>query len=135
IGQGEDEHAIKQQVKELAIEDKIKFLGVRNNVNKLLQGFDLMVFPSLFEGLSVALLEAQATGLPIYASDTISAETKVNDNFTFLSLTQSPAKWADYIYNNLSKITRDNKALNNLKSQGFDISAQVNNFVKLLQRK
>jgi glycosyltransferase involved in cell wall biosynthesis len=133
VGQGEDEHAIKQQVKELAIEDKVKFLGVRNNVNELLQGFDLIVLPSLFEGLSVALLEAQATGLPIYASNTISTETKVNNNFTFLSLTQSPAEWANYIYNNISNITRDDNALNNLKQIGFDISTQVNNFVNLLQ--
>lgn len=134
VGQGEDELKLKQQVKNLNIEDKVRFLGVRSDVNCLLQSFDLMVFPSLFEGLSVALLETQATGLPVFAADTISIETKVNDNLKFLSLQQSPKEWADYISQNLDNLQRDENALLNLKNKGFNIEDQVEDFIKLLEK-
>ena len=134
IGQGEDEAVLKQQVKNLNIEEKVKFLGVRKDVNCLLQAFDLMVFPSLFEGLPVTLLEAQANGLPIYSANTVSVETKVNNNFKFLSLELSPKEWSDYILENLNNIKREDGALKSLKRKGFDIEDQIAEFIKLLEK-
>ena len=133
IGQGEDENKVKQQVQQLGIENKVKFLGIRSDVNNLLQTFDLMIFPSLFEGLSVALLEAQATGMPIFAADTISPETKINDNFVFLPLNNLPKDWADYIVKELPDIYREKNACENLRKNGFDINTQIKNFIDLIK--
>ena len=132
VGQGEDEASLKQQIADLKLEDKVQFLGVRKDVDKLLQCMDLMIFPSLFEGLPVIMLESQASGLPIYASDTISTQTKINKNFKFLSLQLSAQDWANYIYNDLHNLDRDFDAIQNLKNSGFDIKEQVNEFTKLL---
>lgn len=133
VGQGEDEQKLKQQAIDLGIEDNVRFLGLRKDVESLLLAFDLMIFPSLFEGLSVALLEAQATGLPIYAADTIAKQTKVNNNFKFLSLQSSPSEWATSILSDIAQLSRDASAHQNLKIQGFDINDQVQNFVELLK--
>lgn len=135
IGKGEDEEKIKNQINNLGIQNKVNFLGLTNEVHKYLQAFDLMVFPSLFEGLSVSLLEAQATGLPIYASNTVSSETKINSNLNFMSLNSSPKEWAQKIYNDLTILKREENSTKNLQENGFDIKSQVENFIKLIKSK
>lgn len=68
IGQGELEQTLKQQVIDLGIDRAVSFLGLRNDVPRLLPALDLFVLPSLSEGLSIALLEAMAAGVPVLAS-------------------------------------------------------------------
>ena len=95
VGQGEDEQMLKNKVSESGIGDNVIFTGVRGDVPALLSSFDAYLFPSLFEGLSIAALEAEANGLPVLASsDVISEETKVIDNFTFFSLEKTAKEWA-----------------------------------------
>ena len=97
VGQGEDEQKLKNLASSLEIDEKVLFLGARADVNSLLNAIDVMAFPSLFEGRSVALIEAQVNGVPIVASDTISELSKVNDNFYFKSLNDSDSDWAKVI--------------------------------------
>ena len=59
---------IKQKVEDLGLTDCVQFLGVREDVNELMQAFDLFLLPSLFEGLPVTMVEAQASGLPCVIS-------------------------------------------------------------------
>ena len=87
IGDGEDKEALKNQVKEYGIEEDVKFLGIKSNVSDYIQAMDQYIFPSRFEGLSVALLEAEANGLPCMISDTISRASIVNDNVKMLPIT------------------------------------------------
>lgn len=68
VGRGELEDALKEQAKRLGIEEHVRFLGMRNDIPKLLKTLDLFVLPSLSEGLSLALLEAMAAGLPVVAT-------------------------------------------------------------------
>jgi len=68
IGQGELEQTLKQMVSELEIEKAVSFLGLRNDVSRILPLLDLFVLPSLSEGLSIALLEAMSAGIPVVAS-------------------------------------------------------------------
>jgi len=132
IGQGEDEEKLKTLVKDLKLTDCVEFLGVRNDVDKLYNAFDLMVFPSLFEGLPVALVEAQVNGLTIFASDVISKETKLVDNYYFYSLQNSPQEWADFVISNYDKDIDRLKNLEELKKSQFNIKTQVENFIDLI---
>jgi glycosyltransferase involved in cell wall biosynthesis len=75
VGEGELLDATKAQAEDLGLGSCVLFLGPRNDVNELLSAFDVLLFPSRFEGLSVVLVEAQAAGLPILAADTISPDT------------------------------------------------------------
>lgn len=97
IGAGELQENIIQKAKKLGLDDKVEFLGVRDDVNELYQGLDLFAFPSLFEGLPVVLVETQAADLPSVISNTITEEIVLNDNVYQLSLDAGPKAWADKI--------------------------------------
>ncbi len=94
IGAEKDERLLSM-CKNLGIQDKVVFLGLRNDVPDLLQAIDVFVFPSIKEGLPVAVIEAQASGLPILMSDTVTDECIVTDLVHTLSLNESPKKWAE----------------------------------------
>jgi len=69
IGRGELEVPLKTQVKELGVEEKVRFLGLRQDIPTLLSVMDIFAMPSLSEGLSIALLEAMAAAKPVVATD------------------------------------------------------------------
>lgn len=94
VGKGELEVYIRQQVKEKGLENDVCFLGTREDVNELYQGMDLFLFPSLFEGLPVVLVEVQASGLPCLISNTISSESIFGKSVIKKSLDESCEMWA-----------------------------------------
>lgn len=95
VGTGELKDEIVQKVEELGIQDVVKFLGVRTDITDLLFAMDLFLFPSLFEGLSVVAIEAQAAGVPVLAADTLTEETKLTNDFYFMPLDESSVEWAE----------------------------------------
>lgn len=96
-GTGELEHEMKLLAGKLGCSDGIFFLGVRDDIPSLLQMMDMFVFPSLYEGFPVSLLEAQAAGLPCLVSDTITEEVLVRHQIQRLSPDASPEIWANAI--------------------------------------
>lgn len=92
---------IKKKAETMGLRDDVLFLGTRSDVNRIMQAFDCFVLPSLFEGLSVVAVEAQASGCRCFFSDTVSPETALDkDNVFFIPLSQSADYWADYILAN-----------------------------------
>lgn len=74
------------RINELGLREHFVFTGVRADVNRLLQGMDAFVFPSFWEGLPLSLIEAQASGLPCFISDTLSKEINITGLCTYLPL-------------------------------------------------
>lgn len=105
-GQGPLMEDIKNKVKDLNLDDSVKFLGQRNDANELYQAFDVFLLPSLYEGLPVVGVEAQAAGLLCYLSDDMTKETKVLDITKFMSLNNTPEEWADNILDDVKKYKR-----------------------------
>lgn len=95
IGEGELQKAAKELTYELKLEDSVRFLGVRKDVPQLMQAMDLFLLPSLFEGVPLVGIEAQAAGLPILCSDKVPSEVNVTGNCSFMSLTEGTAAWAN----------------------------------------
>lgn len=93
-GKEKEEEAIKQYGASLGIEEHIRYLGIRSDVPQLLNAFDLFVLPSLFEGLPVVLIEAQANGLRQIVSDKITKEMNITDLIDFLPIEGSEKEWA-----------------------------------------
>ncbi|MCK5346132.1 MAG: glycosyltransferase [Candidatus Heimdallarchaeota archaeon] len=98
IGEGELMPMIKQLVREKRIQDHVHFLGVRRDVPLLFRNMDLFVFPSLYEGLPVVMIEAQAAGTPCLVSNTIASEADLNLGLVqYESLEKEPVQWVKKI--------------------------------------
>ena len=96
IGDGPMRTEAEAKLKEYGIADRVLMMGVRSDVNRLMQAMDTFIFPSFYEGLGVVAIEAQAAGLPCYISDVVPHEVKITDLCRFLPLGK-PAQWADAI--------------------------------------
>lgn len=98
VGDGELRSTLEREAQSLHIADRTVFWGDRADIPDLLQGMDCLVMPSRFEGLPIALLEAQANGLPCIISDAIDPAAAVPEcPVTHLSPTDSDATWASAI--------------------------------------
>lgn len=90
VGGGETDDILKNYIKEkvakLGLTDSVKFLGVRDDVEKVVQTFDVFLLPSLFEGLPVTMVEAQAAGLPCVISDRVPVECDITGNVTVVTI-------------------------------------------------
>lgn len=78
VGEGRLKADIQEKIKRLNLQDNVIFLGIRNDINELMMAFDIFTFPSLFEGLGIVLIEAQATGLKSLTSDQVPKEADMN---------------------------------------------------------
>lgn len=124
LGDGPLKDSVKAKSSFLEIDDKVIFLGVRNDVGKLLQAADCFIMPSLYEGLPVAGIEAQCSGLPCVFSNNVTYEVKITENVVFLSLEDSKLIWADTIFDFLNK-NIDRNVLKEIVNNGYDISSTV----------
>jgi glycosyltransferase involved in cell wall biosynthesis len=124
VGGGELDDALKNQMKQkvedLGLSDSVQFLGVREDVNEVMQAFDLFLLPSLFEGLPVTMVEAQAGGLPCVISDKVPVQCDITGNVKVVPLKESPEKWADVVLDFVSEFERKD-TFEKIKKAGFDI--------------
>lgn len=95
IGQGELERELMDQVERLELQDSILYIPVTSQPEQFYCMMDLFLLPSLYEGLPVVGVEAQASGLPCIFSDSITRELSITDRAHYLSLEQSPVEWAE----------------------------------------
>ena len=119
IGGGEGRTAIEEKVRALGLADKVLFLGVRSDVNRMLQAMDAFVFPSLYEGLPVSLVEAQAAGLPCVISDRVPRESVLTDLVEQLPLGDAAA-WAERVLCAAAKEKKDTYEA--ICAAGFDVA-------------
>lgn len=95
IGEGEARSALEEKARLLDIEAHVCFYGVSQQVEKLLWAADVFVFPSLFEGLGIVAIEAQAAGLPTFCSEHVPDEALVSALAERLPLTLGADGWAE----------------------------------------
>lgn len=126
-GDGDLLENIKEYAKKIGISECVKFLGMRRDINRVIQAMDVMVMPSLYEGFPVIAIEAQANGLPVYLSDTITKEAVIKDNVHMIELKATAEEWERSIRNDLRRIP-DNQILYN---KGFDINDIAKKLINL----
>ena len=93
-GTGKDEMAVRQRAEGLGISGKVLFLGQRDDSHRLYQAFDVVALPSLYEGLGLVAIEAQASGLPCLLSDRIPKEADLTGLCRYIPI-GDPQVWAD----------------------------------------
>lgn len=124
IGDGELSQKIENRIKELNLEKSVILLGMRDDINKLLMVMDVFLFPSKSEGLGIALIEAQASGLQCLASTAIPKEAKVTDLVEFLPLGIDVKIWGEQAIA-MAQRKRENTQINKIKEAGYDIADTV----------
>lgn len=120
VGDGEGRKEIVKKAKEYGIAENVVLLGNRNDVNELMQVMNVFVLPSLYEGVPLVLIEAQASGLPCVISDRVSKESIIVDSLVDVKqLSQSESEWADLV---LTKVNHSKKDYSSeMREAGYDI--------------
>lgn len=129
VGDGKLKKKIIKQVKMENLQDYVYFLGLRNDIPDLLQGFDLFLFPSKFEGLGLSVVEAQISGLPCLISDTIPEEANIAQ-CSVVSLKNDSNDWL----HQLKKLQCKKRKINGVslaKQSGFDIYSESQKLYKI----
>ena len=135
VGLGPLEQEIRDKVHRLGLDDCVCFLGYRSDIPQLLMAMDAFLFPSLFEGFPVSLVEAQCTGLPCFVADTVTTEAKITDNMQFLPITGQGAaeQWRDCILQTVNSFERCDQSEVLLKA-GYDLAHEVKNLEQYYRR-
>ena len=120
IGEGELENSIYEKVEKLGLTSKVKFLGIRDDVNDIMQAMDVFVFPSRYEGLGMVAVEAQAAGLKTIVSDEIPIEAKVTELLEYCNLEQTPKEWAIKILESKNGYLRQDTS-KEIEDNGYEI--------------
>ena len=119
IGDGDLKEKVIIRAKEMGIEEKVKFMGIQEEIPYLLKTFDVFLLPSLFEGLPVVLIEAQVSGVRCVVSDTVTKEANLTNNIKFIALQEDLQTWYENIVDTSNK---------NEKNEGIE-EYNINNVV------
>ncbi len=133
IGDGELEKSIKEKVCTKGLINSVIFCGAIGDVSCKLQAMDLCLFPSLLEGLPLAVIEAQAAGIPCVLSDRISKEVCHSKNVRFESLERGANEWSKVCLALIEGEKCDN--LPQLRNAGYDITAEAEKLDKFYRKK
>lgn len=123
VGGGPLRSKIEEQARVLNIEDRVKFLGIRSDINHLLQAFDIFAFPSHHEGLPVTLIEAQSAGLPCVISDGITKEVDMGIQLVEYAPLNNKRSWVERIEKMTSNNNMRSIASQALSIKGYDIKS------------
>jgi glycosyltransferase involved in cell wall biosynthesis len=126
VGVGPLQQETAQKAVDIGIADEVIMTGNRDDVPEILGAMDVFAFPSLWEGLPMTVVEAQAAGLPCVLSDTITKEVDVSPLVEYLPLGDAE-QWADAL---LTRRQRQDVS-KNIARAGFDIRASVKRLTEL----
>ncbi len=122
-GDGPLRASFEEKVRKLGLQDSVVCLGARADVADLMQAMDILIFPSLYEGLGMAVVEAAACGLPCLASCAVPEEAVFSPVGRRISLQKSAWEWARYAEELLKQGRQDGRK--HVRAAGFDIDTQI----------
>ena len=128
VGGGELEYELRKMSTTYGIEKDVIFTGMVDDASNYLQAFDFFAFPSIFEGLGLALIEAQASGLKCIISDKVPNEAIVSDLVKVAQIDNNFNEWSNYIANNQHYDRKSNslRAIESIKEHGYYIKNEAN---------
>lgn len=134
IGDGVLKEELEKKISKLNLVNDVLILtssevGVRGAASKYYSLFDAFVLPSLYEGLPTVGVEAQIAALPCFFSDVITKETTISSKCHYISLNESPKKWAEIILNNLTSNREIEESV-----YAYDIKTQAKNLEELYKK-
>lgn len=130
VGDGSLRTEIEGKVSNLGLSDRVIFTGNQSPVAPYYSAFDILLFPSHYEGMPGTVVEAQASGLPCIISDAITKQVIITDLVRVMSLKDSVDNWVEAIKTMLSKYS-DRNVDEELESTMYDVNMQVDYYSEL----
>jgi glycosyltransferase involved in cell wall biosynthesis len=124
VGQGPLQKEVIDKVEKLGLSEHVIFAGLREDIPEILSAIDVLLFPSLYEGFPVTLVEAQSAGLKCIISDTITKQVILTELIEQVSLTDSPVKWAEKLLSTTPRYNRSN-TYQEIVKKGFNIKEEA----------
>ena len=133
VGDGIMREDIELYVEELSISDSVIFAGMKPNVNEYLSAFDIFVFPSLWEGMPLSVLEAQASGLPCIISNAIDTDVIATNIVTMLPLDEGTKAWVERLPEKIeyNREKKSDESILQLRANNYDSRVSANILRKL----
>lgn len=123
LGEGDLRPKIEEEIRELHLEDRVILTGIRSDVEDFMSCMNVLIFPSVFEGLPLTLIEAQAAGLPALISDTITREVIVSEGLVEqLSIEADPDVWAERAVQLAGALQDRHCPYESIAAAGYDIT-------------
>ena len=133
LGEGEDEIRLKKKVEELELEDKVFFLGVTDDLSQFYNAMDAFVFPSRFEGLGIAAVEAQSCGTACYLSEYVPKDAIITEQTRVISISEDPSTWAKMILKDGGQ--RNMKGVEEARKAGYDRDRTISQLLDVYEGK
>lgn len=134
IGDGDLREEMLARIKEYGIEDKILYLGRREDIKQFYNAMDGFLLPSLYEGLPIVGVEAECCGLPMFFSTEISEESSACDDLgVFIGLDKSAAYWAKRVLGKIQEVKRTDHS-SEVKKAGFDSVTEAGKLLEYYER-
>lgn len=133
VGDGPLRESIEKEAKQMNLLNHVKFLGVREDIPRLMKSFEIFLFPSLFEGFGIVMLEAQSAGIPCVASTAVPNSVDIGLGLvSFLPLENNLDQWKETILNTASLKKLDPTAIEKqILLKGFHIKDNVSEWLRL----
>jgi glycosyltransferase EpsF len=133
VGDGPLKGEIELEAEKMGISNHVRFLGVRSDIPRLMRAFDVLLFPSIFEGFGIVTIESQISGTPCIMSDSVPVSTDMGLGLAkFLSLDEAPYKWGEEVESAI-KMQKPKKdvLVRALAEKGFSIQQNIEEWMKL----
>ena len=132
LGEGEDRSKLEKKLHDMGLSDKVRMPGNVSNVSDYLSAMDVFVFPSLYEGMPLSILEVQANGLPCVISNGVPKDVYLTDLLIPLDLEEDKKKWAETIL----CMSRNNPEIYaaQLIDAGFDLNGSLEKVYHIYNR-
>jgi glycosyltransferase involved in cell wall biosynthesis len=132
VGEGPLRPNIEAKIQQLGLVDKVIFAGVRSDIPLLMRGaMDVFVFPSLYEGLGLVLVEAQAAALPAVAADQVPNDAIVTRDLVRLLSLESPSEWARIVVSWANRPRDEQVRLREVANSRFNVEASARQLCEL----
>lgn len=134
IGDGELRHLVEAAIDKNKVNDCVILAGLRSDIPELLQAMDIFLFPSIYEGMPLSVVEAQASGLPCIISDAVTKMVNIGEDVIQLPLSKGADYWAEYLGNIKYELSRQERCERNFKlitKAGYNIETEAENLMKI----
>ena len=137
IGDGELRHLVEAAIDKNKVNDCVILAGLRSDIPDVLQAIDIFLFPSIYEGMPLSVVEAQASGLPCIISDAVTKMVNIGEDVIQLPLSKGADYWAEYLGNVKYELSRQERCERNtelITKAGYNIETEAENLMRIYKK-